>query len=403
MTLPHRTTADRYEALAEELDSRGVDVTATVAALREQSIETPSWAYSRAGTRFAVHEPAGAARDVLERIEDAGAVQRHVGIAPSVAVHIPWDRADPDELLAHAAAHGVRIGAVNPNLFEDPAYRLGSVCHPDPGVRAMAVEHLLECARLAGAYGSDAISLWLADGTSYPGQDDLLARRARLIECLHTLCSALPAGVDLLVEYKPYEPAFYATDIADWGSALLICRELGPRAKVLVDLGHHLQGTNIEQIVALLLGERRLGGFHFNNRKYGDDDLIVGSVNPFELFLIYVELAGAPEPVRQSLDQAHIVESKLEAVLLSVMNLQEAYAKALIVDRAALAEAQRAGDVVAAHRVLLDAYATDVRPLCAQIRVELGGAADPIEALRASGYAARAARARSAQLHTTEE
>jgi L-rhamnose isomerase / sugar isomerase len=230
----------------------------------------------------------------------------------------------------------------------------------------------------------------LADGTNYPGQDDFVARRRRLVEGLERLYAAMPAGQELLVEYKLYEPAFYATDLADWGSALLVCQRLGERAKVLVDLGHHAQGTNVEQIVALLADEGRLGGFHFNNRKYGDDDLIVGSVNPFELFLIFVELVGREAALpRLTIDQSHNIEPKVEAMVLSVVNIQEAYARALLVDRAALVQAQEAGDVLGGHELLLDAFQTDVRPLCRKVRAERGAAEDPVAALRASGWRER--------------
>jgi L-rhamnose isomerase/sugar isomerase len=256
-------------------------------------------------------------------------------------------------------------------------------------VRRKAVAHLLECLQIADELGSTAQSLWFADGTNYPGQDDLRARRRRLLDSLSTVYGELPAGQELLLEYKLFEPAFYATDLADWGSSLLVCQKLGERARVLVDLGHHAQGVNIEQIVALLADEGRLGGFHFNNRKYADDDLIVGSVNPFELFLIFFELGDALP--RLTIDQSHNVEAKVEAMVLSVVNLQEAYAKALLVDRDALRAAQEAGDVLAGHEVLLDAYRTDVRGMCARVRAELGAAEDPIAALRGSGYAERVA------------
>jgi L-rhamnose isomerase/sugar isomerase len=277
---------------------------------------------------------------------------------------------------ADIESRGLRVGAVNPNLFQDADYRLGSVTHPDAGVRRKATDHLLECVEIATALGSTAQSLWFADGTSYAGQDDLRERRARMLACLEELYAALPPEQELLLEYKPFEPAFYATDLADWGSSLLMCQKLGDRARVLVDLGHHLQGTNIEQIVAILAAEERLGGFHFNNRKYADDDLIVGSVNPFELFLIFFELGDALP--RLTIDQAHNVVAKIEAMVLSVMNLQEAWAKAQLVDRAALAGA----DVLAGHEILLDAYKTDVRPQCAELRRSLGAAEDPIAELR---------------------
>jgi L-rhamnose isomerase / sugar isomerase len=344
-------------------------------------IETPSWGYGDSGTRFATFQQPGRPRDVFERVDDAAEVHRLTGTAPAVALHFPWDHVDDlAALRRHVEERGLRVGAVNPNLFQDPDYKLGSITHPDAGVRRKATDHLLECAEVATALGSTAQSLWFADGTNYPGQDDLRARRARLLEALGELYAALPAEQELLLEYKPFEPAFYATDLADWGSALLACLKLGDRAKVLVDLGHHLHGTNIEQIVALLSTEDRLGGFHFNNRKYADDDLIVGSVNPFELFLIFHEL-GDRLP-RLTIDQAHNVEAKVEAMVLSVLNLQEAYAKARLVDRDALADAQQEGDVLRGHEVLLDAYRTDVRPQCAAERTALGAAEDPIAEVR---------------------
>jgi L-rhamnose isomerase/sugar isomerase len=340
-------------------------------------IETPSWGYGDSGTRFAVFQQPGRPRDVFERIDDAAEVHRLTGTAPAVALHFPWDAVDDlGALRAHAEARGLRIGAVNPNLFQDPDYKLGSITNPDPGVRRKATDHLLECVQIAETLGSTAQSLWFADGTNYAGQDDLRERRRRMLECLEEVYAALPAGQELLLEYKPFEPAFYATDLADWGSALLMCQKLGERAKVLVDLGHHLHGANIEQIVAILADEGRLGGFHFNSRKYADDDLIVGSVNPFELFLIFFEL-GDRLP-RLTIDQAHNVEAKVEAMVLSVLNLQEAYAKAQLVDRGALAEA----DVLGGHEILLDAYKTDVRPRCAAMRAAVGAAEDPVAELR---------------------
>ena len=289
-------------------------------------------------------------------------------------------------------------GAVNPNLFQDPDYVLGSVTNPDPAIRAKAEGHLLACIEIARTLGSTAQSLWLADGINYPGQDDLGERRGRMLDSLARVYAALPPEQEYLVEYKLFEPAFYATDLADWGSALLVCQELGERASVLVDLGHHAQGTNIEQIVSLLDGVDRLGGFHFNDRKYGDDDLIVGSVDPFQLFRIFFELVdiGAIESgVRLTVDQSHNDEPKLEAMIQTVMNLQETYAKALLVDRAALERAQQEGDLLEANRVLVDAFNSDVRPLCAAVREALGASADPVGAFRSSGYRERVAEARA--------
>jgi len=375
--------------------------------LRAQRIETPSWGYANSGTRFKVFPQPGVPRTVEEKLADAALVHRLTGAAPAVALHIPWDRVDDwAALRAHAAGLGLALGAINPNLFQDERYKLGSLAHPDAAVRRQAIDHVRECVTIARATGSRDISLWLADGTNYPGQDDLRARRRRLLASLEEIYAALDPTMRLLVEYKFYEPAFYATDIADWGMALTLCQRLGPRAQVLVDLGHHAQGVNIEQIVATLLTEERLGGFHFNGRKYGDDDLMVGSTNPLELFLIYHELAAAEDDddpavaataraVAYMIDQSHNVEAKIPAMLLSVMNCQAAYAKALLVDRAALRRAQEAGDIVTAHRTLLAAFEADVRPLLAHVRAGLGGAADPLDAYAAGGYQERIERERA--------
>jgi L-rhamnose isomerase / sugar isomerase len=389
------STAQRaYETLIVSLEERGVDARRVEDRLRAQRIETPSWGYGNSGTRFKVFPQPGVPRDPFEKFADAAEVHRLTGVCPSVAIHIPWDRVeDYARLKEHASSLGMRVGAVNPNLFQEEDYALGSVCHPDAAVRRKATEHLIECVEIGRELGSDVLSLWFADGTNYPGQDSFVERRRRMRECLTEAYEAMPENMRMLLEYKPFEPAFYHTDLPDWGAALAMCQRLGDRAEVLVDLGHHLQGTNIEHIVALLLDEGRLGGFHFNNRKYADDDLIVGSNNPFELFLIYTELVEAEESgarIDYMIDQAHNVEAKMEAMILSVTNLQEAYAKALLVDREALKDAQGAGDVLGGHRVLLDAYNTDVRPLCAKVREDLGGSAEPVVALRASGYLERA-------------
>jgi L-rhamnose isomerase/sugar isomerase len=378
-----------YEHLAERFSAAGRDVSDIEAQLRAFEIETPSWGYGDSGTRFGV----------FEKLEDAAETHRLTGSAPSVALHFPWDAVDdPTELKQAFAEHGLRVGAVNPNLFQDPDYKLGSLTNPDAGIRARAVTHMKECIEIATSLGSSAQSLWLADGTNYAGQDDLLTRRDRLESTLTDVYSALPAEQELLIEYKFFEPAFYATDLADWGSAVLLAQWLGDQAKVLVDLGHHAQGVNIEQIVGLIDRAGKLGGFHFNNRKYADDDLVVGSVNPFELFLIFVELAADGKPLpRLTIDQSHNVEPKLEAMVRSVMNLQESFAKALLVDRQALRQAQEAGDVLRGHEIVLDAYNTDVRPLTAHVRTALGAAADPLAELRRSGYIARTAEARDSQ------
>jgi L-rhamnose isomerase/sugar isomerase len=360
------------------------------ARLDRLEIETPSWGYGNSGTRFHVYPWPGAARNAEERVADAGLVHRLTGCCPRVAIHIPWDRVDDYGALARrAASEGVALGTVNPNLFGDDDYRLGSLCNPDEAVRAKALRHLAECVEIARAVESTVISLWLADGTSYAGQDDLRGRYDRLVTGLEETYALLDAEMTLLIEYKFFEPAFYSTDLPDWGTTALLCRRLGPQARVLVDTGHHPQGTNIEQIVARLFAEDLLGGFHFNNRKYADDDLIVGSVDPFELFRIMVELTRGDELDRIALmiDQSHNVEGKIDAMIQSVVNIQSAYAKALLLDRNQLAEAQLAGDVLGAHRVMLDAFESDVRSLLGRYREHRGLPVDPVAAFREGGYA----------------
>ena len=394
------------ELLAERLSEQGVDIETVKSALKVQRIETPSWGYGDSGTRFKVFPWPGAARDVYEKLADAAFVHRLTGVAPSVALHIPWDRVkDWAALEQYAQDQGIEIGAINPNLFQDNAYRLGSVCHPDAAVRRRAIDHLLECVEICRATGSTILSLWLADGTNYAGQDDIRARKRRLADALAQVYATFPADLRLLIEYKFFEPAFYHTDLADWGMAYALSLKLGPQAQVLVDTGHHPQGTNVEQIVAFLLDENKLGGFHFNSRKYADDDLIVGTVNPFELFCIFNELVAAQKTgdpgvadcagnVAYMIDQSHNIEGKIASMIVSVINCQIALAKALLVDRARLAEHQAAGDVLGAHRVLHAAYETDVRPLLAQVRVEMGLDPDPIAAFQASGYAEKVAQER---------
>jgi L-rhamnose isomerase / sugar isomerase len=372
--------------------------------LRRLEVETPSWGYGNSGTRFHVYPWPGAARNVHERIDDAALVHALTGCCPSVAIHVPWDRVDDwAALRAYAEHQGMRIGGVNVNLFGDDAYRLGSLCHPDATVRRRALEHCLECLEIAEEVASTQLSLWLPDGTNYPGQDNLRGRYRRLVESLEELYAALPAGMRLLVEYKFFEPAFYSTDLPDWGTAALVCRKLGPQAQVLVDTGHHPLGTNVEQIVALLLSEGLLGGFHFNNRKYADDDLIVGSIDPFELFRIMLEIAlgrsdattaQTANSVAFMIDQSHNIEGKIDAMIQSVVNIQTAYAKALLVDQDRLETAQQEAEVLGAHRVLLEAFETDVRPLVGRLRTDLGLEPDPVEAYRSGGHAERLARER---------
>ncbi len=374
-------------------------------ALSAQEIETPSWGYGNSGTRFKTFSYPGAATTVHQKITDAAVVHKLSGIAPRVALHIPWDKVDDwAELKAFAEGLGVGIGAINPNVFQDDVYKLGSLAHPDAAVRRRAVARILECCEVMREVGSRDLSLWFADGTNYAGQDSLRERKARFEDGLGEVYAALPEEGRLLLEYKPFEPAFYATDLADWGMAYAHCLKLGPQAQVLVDLGHHLQGANIEQIVAFLLAEGKLGGFHFNSRRYADDDLIVGSADPFELFCIYAELVSAERSglpgagrVAYMIDQSHAVEPKLGAMLLSVLNCQEAYAKALHIDFAALAAAQGQGDVLGAHGILTDAFKTDVRPPLRAWREEKGLEPDPMRALATGGYDEANARARGTE------
>ena len=369
------------------------DVTAVKSALRAHRIELPSWAFGNTGTRFKVFAQPGVPRTVTEKIDDAAQVHRFTGVAPSVAVHIPWDAVDDyGALAAYAKDQGVAIGTVNATVFQDDAYRLGSVANPDPAVRRKAVGHLLACVDIMDATGSADLKLWFADGTNYPGQDDIAARQDRLADALRQVYARLAPGQRMLLEYKLFEPSFYTTDVPDWGTSLLHCQALGPQAAVVVDTGHHAPGTNIEFIVALLLRAGRLGGFDFNSRFYADDDLMVGAADPFQLFRILHEVVkvGATGPeagVAFMLDQCHNIEPKIPAQIRSVMNVQEATAKALLIDQPALAAAQQAGDVLGANGVLMDAYNTDVRPLLAELRQDMGLDPDPIAAYHRSGYA----------------
>ena len=399
--------------MSSEIENRlleqGVAIDSVITAIQQFSVETPSWGYGDSGTRFKVFHWPGAASNLREKLADAAQVHKVTGICPSVAIHIPWDREDDWYAVKEYAWHlGLSIGAVNPNLFQEDAYRLGSLCHFDVQVRHRAIEHVIECIQIAQFVDSNIISLWLADGTNYPGQDDLRRRRHRLLDSLQAIYAALPAGMRLLIEYKFFEPSFYSTDLPDWGTSLLVSQKLGPQAEVLVDTGHHPQGTNIAQIVAQLLDEGRLGGFHFNDRRFADDDLIVGSQNPFELFCIFNEIVGAGADgnvnagrIAYMIDQSHNIEPKIEAMLQSVLNIQIAYAKALLVNRTALRQAQEAGDVLGAYRVLQTAYETDVRPLLSEVRIRQGLDPDPIAAFRSSGYAERVARERIAAATTS--
>jgi L-rhamnose isomerase/sugar isomerase len=373
------------------------DLDTITAALRAQRIELPSWAFGNSGTRFKVFPQAGVPRTPQEKIADAAQVHAFTGVAPTVALHIPWDQVDDYAALSrHAEDLGVGIGAINSNVFQDNDYMLGSVTNPDPGIRRKALDHLLECVDIMDQTGSRDLKLWFSDGTNYPGQDDIRSRQDRLAEALAEVYERLGDHQRMLIEYKLFEPAFYATDIPDWGTAYAHALQLGEKALVCVDTGHHAPGTNIEFIVAFLLRAGKLGAFDFNSRFYADDDLMVGAADPFQLFRILFEVLrgggfdsepGSLSEIAFMLDQCHNIEPKIPGQIRSVMNVQEATAKALLVDRSALAEAQAAGDVLGANAVFMDAYNTDVRPMLASVREERGLDPDPMGAYKASGYA----------------
>lgn len=393
---------DRAYALFEQQQKdRGIDIQKVREKLKSFRVETPSWGYGDSGTRFKVFQQEGVPRDPYEKFEDAAQVHKYTGICPSVAIHIPWDKVDDYEDLArHAHDLGLTVGAINPNLFQDDDYKFGSITNVDADVRRKATDHLLECVEIARMTNSKVLSLWFADGTNYPGQGDFRRRKQWMFECLQEMYNAMDSDMRMLIEYKFFEPAFYHTDLADWGMAYNMALKLGPQAQVLVDTGHHAQGVNIEHIVAYLIDEKRLGGFHFNSRKYADDDLIVAAHNPYELFLIFYEIINAAndpdQEVRQTaeniaymLDQCHNLEPKIPAMIRSIINVQTHYAKALLVNLDEVKEAQAKNDVLAAENAVREAYEFDVRPLLASVREEMGVPVDPLKAYAESGYGER--------------
>jgi L-rhamnose isomerase/sugar isomerase len=375
----------------------GANTTAVKETIKRLGIEVPSWAYGNSGTRFKVFAQVGVPRDPYEKIADAAQVNKFTGAVPTVALHIPWDKVkDYAHFAAYARDLGVTLGTINSNTFQDDQYKLGSVCNPDPKIRKMAVDHLLECIDIMDITGTQDLKIWLADGTNYPGQDDLRDRQDRLQESLEITYKRLGPNQRMLLEYKFFEPSFYSTDVPDWGTSYSHCLKLGPKAMVCVDTGHHAPGTNIEFIVALLMREGRLGAFDFNSRFYADDDLIVGAADPYQLFRIMHEVnrAGGFDvgtPVSYVLDQCHNIEDKIPGQIRSITNVQEAVAKALLIDRVELKKAQLEGNVLAANDIFMDAYNTDVRPLLGEMRNEMGLDADPMKAYLASGYGAKIA------------
>jgi L-rhamnose isomerase/sugar isomerase len=374
--------------------------------LDQFKIETPSWGYADTGTRFGKFLQPAAASTIDEKLADAGIVHRYTGCCPTVAVHVLWDFSmgvDATETAAIANKHGVRIGAINPNLFQDQVFKFGSVASADERAQHHAHRHVLDSINLAKAVGSNLLSLWFADGTNYPGQDDIATRKRRMHGALRQWHDAMPKDMTMLVEYKPFEPAFYHSDIADWGMAYVFAKDAGPNARVLVDTGHHLQGANIEQIVAFLLDEDMLGGFHFNDRKYADDDLTLGSIDPYAVFRIFHEIRNAAELHEQDVskiaymvDQSHNLKPKIEAMIQTVVTAQELFAKACLVDRQKLRDAQTRMDVIGAEECVRSAFFTDVRPMLADWRTRHNIEPDPLGAYRASGYEARVATEREA-------
>jgi L-rhamnose isomerase / sugar isomerase len=361
--------------------------------LGEQAIELPSWAFGNSGTRFKVFAQPGVPRDPFEKISDAAQVNKATALAPSVALHIPWDKVDDyDALRAHAEDNGVALGTINSNTFQDDDYKLGSVTHSDPKIRQKAIDHHFECIDIMHKTGSRDLKIWLADGTNYPGQDDMRGRQDRLADSLEKIYARIGDEQRLVLEYKIFEPAFYHMDVPDWGTSYAQVSALGDKAMVCLDTGHHAPSTNIEFIVMQLLRLGKLGSFDFNSRFYADDDLIVGAADPFQLFRILVEVVrgggyGKDSDVAFMLDQCHNIEDKIPGQIRSVLNVQEMTARALLVDQDALTTAQLAGDVLAAHAIMMDAFYTDVRPMLAEWRESRGLPADPMAAYLASGYA----------------
>jgi L-rhamnose isomerase/sugar isomerase len=368
--------------------------------LAEQAIELPSWAFGNSGTRFKVFSQPGVPRNPFEKIADAAQVHRSTGIAPSVALHIPWDKVDSYAALRkHAEDHGIRLGTINSNTFQDDDYKLGSVTHSSPRIRQKAIDHHFACIDIMSETGSRDLKIWLADGSNYPGQDDIRTRQDRLADSLQRIYARIGKQQRLVLEYKFFEPAFYHTDVPDWGTAYTQVAALGERAVVCLDTGHHAPGTNIEFIVMQLLRLGKLGSFDFNSRFYADDDLVVGAADPFQLFRILFEVIrgggyGAKSQVAFMLDQCHNIEAKIPGQIRSVLNVQEMTARALLVDRQALAAAQNAGDVLMANGILMDAFYTDVRRELADWRESRALPRDPMAAYAASGYGAQIAKER---------
>jgi L-rhamnose isomerase / sugar isomerase len=395
-----------YAALAGQLARREIDIDAVTARVSRFSVALPSWGVGTGGTRFARFPGNGEPRNIFEKLDDCAVIHRLTGVTPTVSLHLPWDAAsDVAALKEHARALGLAFDAVNSNTFQDQgnqplSYKFGSLTHTDAAVREQAVAHNLDCIRVGQLLGSKALTLWIGDGANFPGQQNLSQAFERYIDSASKIYAALPADWRLLIEHKMYEPALYATVIQDWGTSLMAAQTLGEQAYCLVDLGHHAPNVNVEMIVARLVHAQRLGGFHFNDSKYGDDDLDSGSIDPFRLFLIFNELVDAEirrapklQPAHM-LDQSHNVTDPIESLMSSAIELQRAFAQALIVERHALVNYQDGNDVLKAAQTLKKAFTTDVGPILARARVMRSAAIDPVGVYRASGYRAKAAAAR---------
>ena len=391
-------TDKAYALFEEQQQNRGMDLELIKSRLKALQIETPSWGYGDSGTRFKVFQKEGVPRDPFEKLEDAAQVHKVTGLCPSVAIHIPWDKVeDYGKLRSHAESLNLKIGAINPNMFQEEEYMLGGVTNSDPAIRRKTTDHLLECIDVAKETGSRDLSLWFADGTNYPGQGSIRKRKNWMLEALGEMYRAMTPEMRMLIEYKAFEPAFYHTDIADWGMAYNYAVKLGEQAHVLVDTGHHLPGANVEHIVSYLIDEGRLGGFHFNSYKYADDDLIVGSINPYELFLIFYQILDAAESgedrlvqavnnIAYMIDQSHNIEMKIPAMIRSVLNVQTQYAKALLINHDEVAEAQANNDVLSAEDAVRRAFEFDVTPLLHAVREEQGLPLDPMKAYLSDSY-----------------
>ncbi|HEX3968277.1 MAG TPA: TIM barrel protein [Edaphobacter sp.] len=368
-------------------------------------IEVPSWGFANTGTRFGKFVQSAAATTIEEKFSDAAQVNALTGASPTVALHVLWDlpggKADVPAIRALEKKYGVKAGSINPNLFQDPEYKYGSIAHPSAEIRGNALAHLLDSVEIGRELGSKDVSLWIADGSNYPGTQSIRKRIGWMEEVLAATHAALGENQRMLVEYKPFEPAFYHTDIADWGMALELARHAGPKARVLVDTGHHYQGTNIEQIVAWLLRLGQLGGFHFNDRKYADDDLTLGSIDPYQVFRIFHEILSVPEREREGLafmiDQSHNLKGKMEAMVQTVMTAQQLFAKAALIDQARLAELQQQCRLVEAEECFRGPFWQDVRPVIREWRIARGLPADPLKALAESDYLDTITRERSSK------